>query len=194
MTTWEQSSSPGPPVAGRSPRRLAALAASSLAVLGLAWGSYRVLLDGARAGAFNPPGRAPVAGVLEASPAVRRALVPPAPRPAASAPARKPAAVSTTARKPAAVARPSYVVSVARFTSRSLAEAHARRVRAKGYLATVVQDGAAFRVVTRPYPSEDAARRAARVLTEIGFSASVLAVRQPLSAPRDENSQTGASS
>jgi hypothetical protein len=83
------------------------------------------------------------------------------------------------------------VVSVARFTSRVEADGFARRVRAKGYLASVVREGAAYRVVTRSYPSQDAALRAARVLREIGFSARVLAVRQPLHAPRDENSRTG---
>ncbi len=177
VTTWEQSSRPGPPApAGRPPGRLVALAAGSLAVVSLAWGSYRVLLAGARSGAFTPPAARQAAGPLEPSSMARRALL---------RTGRSPVASTAPARSPAA--RPAYVVSVATFASRERAEAHARRVRSKGYLAAVVRDGASYRVLTRPYPSEEAARRAARVLSEIGFSARVVVLRHTLPAPRDEN-------
>jgi cell division septation protein DedD len=192
VTTWEQPSRSRPPAPARPWGGLVALAAGSLAVA-TAWGSYRVLLAGAQVGAFGPPVRRQAAAVVEASPELRRAVLPSRPAAAVGMAPTTPTA-PLAARTPAAAAPAAYVVRVARFARHDLAEAHARRVRAKGYLATVARDGAAYLVVTRPYPTEDAARRTARALAEIGFSVRVIALRQPLSAPRDGNSRAALSS
>ncbi len=89
---------------------------------------------------------------------------------------------------PSAPVAAKYVVSIARLMNRTAAEAHARRVRAKGYGARVVRDGSAYRVVTRAYKNETAARNAARILTEIGFPARVMALREAPPIIRDESS------
>lgn len=70
----------------------------------------------------------------------------------------------------ASVVRPGgFVVSFGRFARRERAEAYARVVRSKGYIASVAQADTGFTVVSRPYASLDAARFWSTIFEEIGL-------------------------
>ncbi len=175
MGTWEQRSQPSAQhTSVGSAARLMSLLASGLAVVLLASSPSWLLRVQSRATALIPipalRGQQRVAGSLEVAPSVRSAQKP-------QMPARQ---VPVAAK---------YVVSIARFQDRGAAETQARRVRSKGYVATVVRDGSAYRVVTRTYRDEAAARHTAQVLNEIGFGARVLALRETFPAVKDENSR-----
>jgi hypothetical protein len=161
-------------LAGRL-RRLLSTAASSSAIVVLAISSYWVL--------HNQP---PTVGVwpTPALQALQRQAVP-GPLEAATAVRTAPMPYSGATPVPGAA---KYVVSIARHTDRKAAEVHARRVRAKGYGATVVRDGSGYSVVTHTYKNEAAARKAARILTEIGFTARVMALREVAPVIKDESS------
>lgn len=85
-------------------------------------------------------------------------------------PARKPLAAKQ------ARTRAGYATFFGRFPNLRTAQAHAQRVRSKGYLATVVRRERSFLVIGRIYQSRTQAERMARILTEIALPATV----QPL--------------
>ncbi len=68
-----------------------------------------------------------------------------------------------------------FVVAFGRFQRQESAEAHARLVRSKGYVAKVVRSGAAYVVVSRPYRSLSDARFWSKVFGELGLEARALA-------------------
>lgn len=87
------------------------------------------------------------------------------------------ALVVKTAQAPTAILQPvaKFVVSFGRFHRQDSAEAQARRVRSKGYVAKVVQSGATYVVVSRPYRSLSDAHFWSKVFGEIGLEARALA-------------------
>lgn len=64
---------------------------------------------------------------------------------------------------------PQYVVVFGSFATRAQAQAHARLVRSKGYLAGVISSDGSFRVVSRPYSSTERAVFWTTIFTEIGL-------------------------
>ena len=66
-----------------------------------------------------------------------------------------------------------YATIFGRFTSLKAAQICARRVRAKGYLATIVRAGTSFRVFGRTYPTRRHAEQMARIFREIDLPATV---------------------
>jgi hypothetical protein len=89
-------------------------------------------------------------------------------RPAAPAPA--PAAALRVPQQPAA----GYAVTFGRFATLKAAQFCARRIRAKGYLATVVTTGRSFRVISRIYPTRLHADRMALIFREIDLPATAV--------------------
>ncbi len=116
---------------------LRALAAGLLVAL-VAWAPYSVLRSAPQAGTQQAEVRE---GMLEAPPAVR--LVRPVTAPSQSL-------VGVPAGR--------IVLAFGRFERRTPAVARARLVRSKGYIARVVQTGAAYLVVSRPYRNHAEAR------------------------------------
>ncbi len=110
-----------------------------------------------RAIATPPPRKSPTA------PAARPAVLPPSIRQTVKAPPIQRRARTVTG----------YVTIFGRFTSLQAAQVHARRVRAKGYLATVIRAGTSFHVRSRIYPTRTQAERMAGIFREIGLPASV---------------------
>lgn len=76
---------------------------------------------------------------------------------------------------------PKFVVIFGDFASRAQADAYARTVRRKGYLATVLQDVTSFRVVSRPYRSQERADFWRVLFEEIGLDAGTTAELPPSS-------------
>jgi len=74
---------------------------------------------------------------------------------------------------------PQFVVIFGAFASRAQADAYARTIRSKGYLATVLQDVTSFRVVSRPYQSQERADFWRGVFEEIGLDAGTTAEVPP---------------
>ncbi len=161
MATWEVGSrvqtwtepEPAPSVVRQIPQLLAA----GLVVLLMASGPYYVLRI---ALPQSQIATAVSTGPLEAQPAVRSAL--------SIAAARGQAAGITPASG-------RFLVAFGRFERREAADARARLVRSKGYIARVVRSGAAYLVVSRPYHSLAAAQFWTGVFGEIGLQASALA-------------------
>lgn len=168
MATWEVGTRSPLGVFAHRPALVAAaqavLAAGVVALAGAGpyWG-LRTSLEWSQARA--------AARVLEVSPALRLPP-PPAQVRAAAGPADGRASV-----RPA----PARVV-FGRFARRQDAEARARAVRRKGYIASVVRVGAGYLVVSRPYPTVEAARFWAEVFREIGLRADVLPRVEALAA------------
>ncbi len=117
---------------------LRVLAAGLLVAL-VAWAPYSVLRSAPQAVTQQAEVRK---GALEAPPAVR--LV----RPGVTAPPQS--LVGVPAGR--------IVLAFGRFERRTAAMARARLVRSKGYIARVVQTGAAYLVVSRPYRNHSEAR------------------------------------
>ncbi len=162
MATWEVGTAvqtwsepePAPSVVRQIPQLLAA----GLVVLLMASGPYYVLRI---ALPQSQIATAVSTGPLEAQPAIRSALPVAAVRPGQAA-----AVVPPAGR---------FVVAFGRFERREAADAHARLVRSKGYIARVVRSGAAYVVVSRPYRSLAAAQFWTGVFGEIGLQAKALA-------------------
>ncbi|MDR7509714.1 MAG: hypothetical protein QN210_08400 [Armatimonadota bacterium] len=142
----------------------AALAAGVVALAGAGpyWG-LRTSLEESQARAATR--------VLEVSPTLRPS--PPAVQVRADA---GPAGRVSSARPAAAR------VVFGRFARRQDAEARARAVRRKGYIASVVRVGAGYLVVSRPYPTVEAARFWAEIFSEIGLRADILPRVEALAA------------
>ncbi len=70
---------------------------------------------------------------------------------------------------------PHYVVVFGSFATRAQANALARQVRSKGYLADVLTSRGSFRVVSRPYGSTERAMFWTTIFTEIGLDADATA-------------------
>jgi hypothetical protein len=152
-------------------RRAAATAAQAVMAAGVvalvAAGSYRALhtsLLGSQAQA--------AARTLEVAPALR-----PSPPGVRSQAGTRPA--GAFAVRPADAAR----VVFGRFARRQDADARARLVRRKGYMATVVRVGEVYLVVSRAYSSPQAAQFWARVFREIGLRARVVPRLEALAVP-----------
>lgn|GEM_PF-3839540 len=100
------------------------------------------------------------------------------------------APVASAPRAPAAQARAAvpvrgkFAVSFGRFTDRQRAEAQARRVRAKGYQASVVPAGTALLVVTRAYHDRPTAEFWSQVFKQVGLDAKVVALSEISSGPQ----------
>ncbi len=162
MATWEVGSrvqtwtepEPAPSVARQIPQLLAA----GLVVLLMASGPYYVLRI---ALPQSQIATAVSVGPLEAPPTVRSALS------VAAAPPGQVAGV--------APAQGRFMVAFGRFERREAADARARLVRSKGYIARVVRSGAAYVVVSRSYRSLADAQFWTGVFGEIGLQAKALA-------------------
>lgn len=76
-------------------------------------------------------------------------------------------------------ADPQFVVIFGSFKSAEQADAYARTVRSKGYLATVLEDVTSFRVVSRPYRTQERADFWRGVFEEIGLDAGTTAELPP---------------
>lgn len=76
---------------------------------------------------------------------------------------------------------PQFVVIFGAFASRAQADEYARTVRSKGYLATVLQDMTSFRVISRPYRSQERADFWRDVFEEVGLDAGTTAELPPSS-------------
>jgi hypothetical protein len=161
-------------------------AAKAAAVVGLAAAALLLFL--------LVPGEPPVAPTADVPQRVPqrapRPVVPPRPAVTGQANHRAvPVATVRTPQKPAPVAavrarrtaqirrhlKPiaGYAMAFGKFTSLNTAQACARRVRSKGYAATVVRAGQTFRVVGRIYPTRTRAEEMAKNLREINLPASV---------------------
>ncbi len=127
----------------------------------------------------RPPQTAPRA-VTPAQPAAApqqapRKAVPPS---TVRAPQKPMRAVAIRPRRSAQIRQPlrpiaGYAMAFGKFTSLTTAQACARRVRSKGYAATVVRAGQVFRVVGRIYPTRARAEQMAKNLREINLPAFV---------------------
>jgi hypothetical protein len=139
MATWEVGSAR---MSRREPagvEMLRVLTAGLLVVL-VAWAPYAVLRSG------SPLVREQVAvreGTLEVPPSIRQAL------PVITAPPQQGLAGVPGGR---------FVLAFGRFERRVTAQARARLVRSKGYIARVIPTGAAYLVVSRPYRNHAEAR------------------------------------
>jgi hypothetical protein len=157
MATWEtgaQFSSRREAVGAETLRVLAA----GLIVAVLTWGPYWVLRNGAGPVALAP---GVGAGALEGSPAVRSTLFVAAVRPPQSSGA-------------AGLSSGRFVLAFGRFERRAAAEARARLVRSKGYIARVVHSGAAYLVVSRPYRDHADAQFWSAVFVKLGLHATTV--------------------
>lgn len=74
---------------------------------------------------------------------------------------------------------PQFVVIFGAFANRAQADAYARTVRSKGYLATVLQDVTSYRVISRPYRSQERADFWRDVFEGIGLDAGTTAELPP---------------
>lgn len=98
---------------------------------------------------------------------------------ALEAPASVRAHAAFTFRSPATPAlQAKYVVSFGRFARRESANARARVIRSKGYIASVVRAGSAYLVVSRPYASLDAAEFWSGIFSEIGLPVRAITQRE----------------
>jgi len=161
MATWDGETTyqnrvhtpPAPALA----RQISQLLAAGLVVFMITSGPYYVLRI---ALPQAPVAIASRSDVLEVSPAARLGVA---------------AAVKThqvQAVTPSTVGQ--FVVAFGRFQRQETAEAHARLVRSKGYVARVVQSGAMYVVVSRPYRSLRDARFWSKVFGELGLEAKAL--------------------
>jgi hypothetical protein len=126
---------------------LRVLAAGLLVAL-VAWAPYSVL----RSGSPTVAQRAEVReGTLEVPPAVRLAL------PVVTAPSL------------AGVPAGRIVLAFGRFERHAAAQARAKLVRSKGYIARVVQTSAAYLVVSRPYRTHAEARFWSGIFGRLGL-------------------------
>jgi len=172
MATWEEQ-----PTA----RQITRLATNWSLLVGLV--SVFLLSAGTLAATRLPAflqSRAPSVLPRAAAPAPLEAARPtvPRPAPAASRPASA-AAQAQTAVRPV-LTPPRFVVVFGAFADRAEAEAYARLVRSKGYLAEVKATGTVFHVVSRPYDSRQRARFWTSIFLEIGLDAERTArVRDP---------------
>lgn len=160
MATWEAGSRP---LLRFPPRRSAAVGAASAllasGVVALAGaGPYWAL----RASLREFQVRA-AASVLEVAPVRRTSAVVAGP-------------VAPLRRAGAPPARPGAAVRVVfgRFAHPQDAASRARAVRRKGYIASVVPVGGSYVVVSRPYPTLEAARFWAGIFGEIGLRTQVV--------------------
>ncbi len=159
MATWEVGtrSLARPRPRGPAVAAVQALLAAGAVVLAGA-GPYWAL----RASLGNSQVRA-AARVLEVAPALRPSpAVAQAPAPAGPAGGRSVGSAGAPR------------VIFGRFASPREAQARARLVRRKGYIASVVRVGGAYAVVSRPYPSLEAARSWAEIFREIGLRSQVV--------------------
>lgn len=162
MATWEVGTAlqhwsepePAPSVARQIPQLLAA----GLVVLLMASGPYYVLRI---ALPQSQIATAVSVGPLEVPPAVRSAL------PVVAMQTRRAVGVTPAPRR--------FMVAFGRFERREAADARARLVRSKGYIARVVRSGAAYVVVSRQYRSLADAQFWTAVFGEIGLQAKALA-------------------
>lgn len=74
---------------------------------------------------------------------------------------------------------PQFVVIFGAFEDRAEADAYARTIRSKGYLATVLQDETSYRVISRPYRSQERADFWRDVFEDIGLDAGSIAEIPP---------------
>ena len=132
--------------------------AAGLIVAVVTWGPYWVLRAGPGPAALAPEVRA---GVLEGSPAVRSTLVVTA--------VRAPQSLGV-----AGLSSGRFVLAFGRFERRAAAETRARLVRSKGYIARVVQSGAAYLVVSRPYRNHADAQFWSAIFGKLGLQATAL--------------------
>jgi len=100
------------------------------------------------------------AGALEVAPASRSSLV------VASRLGQARAMASRSGR---------FVVAFGRFERFESADAHARLIRSKGYIAAVVQSGTAYLVVSRQYRSLADAKFWSSIFSNIGLEAKAVA-------------------
>jgi len=161
MATWEEQ-----PAAHRTTR----LATNWSLLVGLA--SVLLLSAGTLAATRLPAFLQARTPVEPARVVVRRAPLETArPRPAHTETAlTQPIAAAPVTVRPQASA-PRYVVVFGNFIDRAEAEAHARLIRSKGYIAGVVRAGGGFRVVSRPYESTARAQFWSSIFLEIGLDA-----------------------
>src|SRR5574340_702796 len=138
MATWEVRSSRMSRQEPAGAEMLRVLAAGLLVAL-VAWAPYSVLRSRPQPVTQQAEVRE---GTLEAPPTVRTA------RPAVTAPRQGLAGVPAGG----------IVLAFGRFERRTAAQARARLVRSKGYIARVVRAGAAYLVVSRPYRNHAEAR------------------------------------
>lgn len=158
MATWDERtiqnrSAPSPvvPVARQFPQFIAA----GLTALVLASGPYWAL----RAAAPRPTVIAVRTGALEVTPAIRSFTV------TAMRPGQTRTVASRTRR---------FVVAFGRFQRLESAEAQARIVRGKGYIAAVVRSGTAYLVVSRQYRSLSDAKFWSSIFSKLGLEAKAL--------------------
>ena len=149
MSTWEARSARVNRRESAGAEILRVLAAGLLVAL-VAWAPYSVL----RSASPTVTQQAEVReGALEAPPTVR--LV----RPVVTAPRQSLAGVPAGR----------IVLAFGRFERYAAAQARARLVRSKGYLARVVQAGAAYLVVSRPYRNHAEARFWSGIFGRLGL-------------------------
>ena len=159
MATWDERTfqsriTPVPrvPMARQVPQVIAA----GLTALLLASGPYWAL----RAAVPQPSvGIAHLNGVLEVTPAVRSWAV------TVTQPGQGRSMASRAAR---------FVVAFGRFERLESAEAQARLVRSKGYIAAVVRSGTAYVVVSRQYRSLADAKFWSSIFSKLGLEAKAL--------------------
>ncbi len=162
MATWDERTlpsrtepEPGASAAGQIPQILAAGLAALMLALGPYW-VLRVVLPQASVATVVR------AGALEVAPAVRSSL------PVAGVqPGQRRAVASLRSGR--------FVVAFGRFERLESADAQARLVRSKGYIAAVVRSGTAYLVVSRPYHSLAAAKFWSSIFSDIGLEAKALA-------------------
>src|SRR3989454_2413398 len=137
-------------------RQIPQLLAAGLMALILAFGPYWALRATLPSSSVATALRA---GALEVAPAVRSSLV-------ASRLGQARAMASRSGR---------FVVAFGRFERLESADAHARLVRSKGYIAAVVQSGTAYLVVSRQYRSLADAKFWSSIFSNIGLEAKAMA-------------------
>jgi hypothetical protein len=166
MATWEVR-------AARLSRRestgteMLRLLAAGLLVAVVTWAPYSILRGGP--GPFVRPSDARE-GALEVTPDIHAARVP------VTTPLMR-------ALSAAGVPAGRVVLAFGRFERRAAAEARARLVRSKGYIARVVQAGEAYLVVSRPYRNHADAQFWSSIFSELGLQATAL-TRLEASAPQ----------
>ena len=150
MATWEVGTARMNRREPAGVEMLRVLTAGLLVVL-VAWAPYSVLRSGSplvrqQAGVRE--------GTLEVPPSIRQAL------PVITAPPQQGLAAVPAGR---------FVLAFGRFERRVAAQARARLVRSKGYAARVVQTGAAYLVVSRPYRNHAEARFWSGIFGRLGL-------------------------
>ncbi|TMI76363.1 MAG: hypothetical protein E6H05_03810 [Bacillati bacterium ANGP1] len=160
MATWDERTFQNrikPAPVAPAGRQIAQLLAAGLMALILAFGPYWALRATLPS---SPVATALRTGALEVAPAARSSLV------EASQLGQARAMASRSGR---------FVVAFGRFERFEPADAHARLVRSKGYIAAVVQSGTAYLVVSRQYRSLADAKFWSSIFSGIGLEAKAVA-------------------